>query len=108
MRFFKRRSRVVERVCEAMVAHAEVLSAQAESNTGLLVLHLTTINSQILQLKAEFDKIVESQKAVFGQVGATQAAQAALLSAFADLLKRRPDIQNPPGEKSANPLDDIF
>ena len=104
MRFFKGPKYIVQ----AIEAQAEAGRVQAESNTGLLVLHLTTINNQILQLKAEFDKIVGSQKAVVSQVSATQAAQAALLSAFAGLLRRRPDIQNPPEGKSVNPLDDIF
>ncbi len=108
MRFFKRKPDVIATVCIAMDDHASILSAQNESNTGLLMLHLTTINSQILQLKAEFEKIVNSQKVVVEQIGACQAGQAALLSAFADLLKRRPDIQHPPNEKDLNPLDDIF
>lgn len=108
MRFFKSRKRMADYIVEAVGGQAEAGRIQAESNTGLLALHLTTINSQVLQLKAEFDKIVNSQKAIFGQIGATQAAQAALLSAFADLLKRRPDIQNPPDEKLPNPMDDIF
>jgi hypothetical protein len=111
MRFFKRKPGIpefVKAVNETIADNMEILAAKEDSNTGLLVLHLTTINSQILHLKGELDKIALSQKAIVGQVGATQAAQAALLSAFAGLLRRRPDIQNPPEERPANPMDDIF
>lgn len=104
MRFFKGHKFIVQ----AVEAQAEAGRIQAESNNYLLALHITTINSQVLQLKAEFDKIVESQRAIVAQAVATQAGQAALLSALADLLRCRPDIKEPPAEKPGSPMDDLF
>jgi hypothetical protein len=107
MRFFKPKPDIIKRVNETII-----------ESTDLLCSHLSTVDRDVVLLRHRLDELAVMQRRlddieriqamIAKDEKAIAAGQDALLSAFADLLKRRPDIQNPPEGKSANPLDDIF
>lgn len=100
-RFFKGREYIIE-----------ATRALVEENSEMILMHLTTINSQILDLMKEVQmserKMTAVQEAVIRKVDAIKGGQDALLSAFADLLKNRPEIKELPEEKKASLYDGLF